>query len=108
VLDLLTQLVNKSLVQVAERDGEARYHMLETIRQFAFDRLVEAAEMAQMRDRHLDYYCKLVEEARPHLIGPQQLKWFNRLEAEYANLRAVMEWSLEGKVLQLMPGRKWA
>jgi predicted ATPase/DNA-binding CsgD family transcriptional regulator len=97
VLDLLTQLVNKSLVLVVDRGGQARYRMLGTIRQYAFDRLVEAAEMERMRDRHLDYFCKLVEETEPHLIGPEQVVWFNRLEADYDNLRTAMEWSLEGE-----------
>jgi len=95
VLDLLTQLVNKSLVLVQDQDGQARYRMLETIRQYARDRLLESGESNQIRDRHLDWFCKWVEEAEPHLQGPEQVAWFNRLEADYDNLRAAMEWSLE-------------
>jgi DNA-binding CsgD family transcriptional regulator/tetratricopeptide (TPR) repeat protein len=95
VLDLITQLVNKSLVLVVERDGQVRYHMLATIRQYAYERLVEAAEMEPLRDCHLDYFRKLEEEAEPHLIGGEQVAWFIRLEADYANIRAAMEWSLE-------------
>jgi predicted ATPase len=95
VLDLLTQLVNKSLVLVQDRDGQARYRMLETIRQYARDRLLGSGEQEQIRDRHLDFFCNLVEEAEPHLRGPEQVAWFNRLESEYDNLRAALEWSLE-------------
>ena len=95
VLDLLTQLVNKSLVLVQDRDGQARYRMLETIRQYARDRLLESGEQEQIRDCHLDFFCNLVEEAEPHLRGPEQVAWFNRLETEYDNMRAALEWSLE-------------
>ena len=95
VLDLLTQLVNKSLVLVKDREGQARYRMLETIRQYARDRLLELGESEPVRDRHLEFFCKLVEEAGPHLRDLEQVAWFNRLEADYDNLRAAIEWSLE-------------
>lgn len=97
VLDVLTQLVNKSLVLVTERDGQARYSMLETIRQYAFGRLVDAGEMERQRDRHLDYFCNLIVEAEPYLNGSQQLEWFSRLEVDYANIRSAIEWSVEDR-----------
>jgi len=95
VLDLLTQLVNKSLVLVEDRVGEARYRMLETIRQYARGRLLVSGESEQTGDRHLDFFCRLAEEAEPHLHGPEQVVWFNRLETEFDNLRAALEWSLQ-------------
>lgn len=95
VLDVLAQLANKSLVQVTECDGQARYSMLETIRQYAFERLVDSGELERQRDRHLDYFCKLIVEAEPYLNGPQQMEWCSRLEVDYTNIRIAMEWSLE-------------
>jgi predicted ATPase/DNA-binding NarL/FixJ family response regulator len=97
VLDLLTQLVNKSLVLVKDQEGRARYQMLETIRQYARGRLLESRESGPVRDRHLEFFRNLVEEAGPHLRGPEQVAWFDRLEADYDNLRAAIEWSLEGE-----------
>jgi len=98
VLDLLTQLVNKSLVIVEREQGEeTRYRLLETIRQYVREKLLEAgaAEAEQVRDRHLDYFLSLAERAEPELIGPQQLGWLNRLEGELDNLRVALGWSLE-------------
>ena len=94
VLELLTQLVNKSLVMTEERIGEVRYHMLETIRQFGSDRLVEINESEALRDRHLEYFLQLAETAAPHLIRPEQVEWLARLEAEYENIRAALGWAL--------------
>ena len=71
--------------------------MLETIRQYARDRLIESGESESVRDRHLEFFRRLVEQAGPHLRGPEQVAWFNRLEADYDNLRAAIEWSLEGE-----------
>ena len=95
VLDGLTQLVNKSLV-IADRNpaDEARYRMLETIRQFAWDKLVEAGEAGEARGCHLDYYLSLAEAAEPQLHGHDQMTWLARLEADHDNLRAALEWSL--------------
>jgi len=96
---VLTQLVNKSLV-VAEREQgrETRYRLLETIRQYALERLVESGEGEGVRERHLDYFTALTEHADPELPGPKQLTWLNRLEAELDNLRAALQWSLEKDV----------
>ena len=95
-LELLSHLVDKSLVLVdAEHPGEPRYRLLETIRQFASARLVEAGEAALARDRHLAYYMRLAAIAEPLLIGSRQLEWLVRLEAEHDNLRAALSWSLD-------------
>jgi len=94
ILELLTQLVNKSLVVTEEAHGEIRYHMLETIRQFGNDKLVEANESEFLRDRHLEYFLQLAETAEPHLIRSEQLEWLARLDVDYENLRAALEWSL--------------
>jgi len=94
ILELLTQLVTKSLVMTEERNGEVRYYMLETIRQYASDKLQEATENEYLHDRHLAYFLQLAETAEPHLRRAEQIEWLNQLEAEYQNLRAALEWAL--------------
>ena len=92
VLDLLTGLVNKSLV-VAEADaGGMRYRLLETVRQYARDRLVECGEAETVQDRTASWFLALAEEAQPQLTGAEQGAWLSRLETEHDNLRAGLSW----------------
>ncbi len=93
ILDVMAHLVDKSLVLVEEQAGEVRYRLLETVRQYAGERLVEAGEAAAVRDRHRDWFLELVERAEPKLDGPEQAVWFERLETEHDNLRAALTWS---------------
>jgi predicted ATPase/DNA-binding SARP family transcriptional activator len=95
VLDLLTHLVDKSLVMLDEQAAEPRYRMLETMRQYTHEKLLESNETNAIRDRHLSFCLRLAENAEPHLSGPAQATWFDRLENDYANLRAAHEWSLQ-------------
>jgi tetratricopeptide (TPR) repeat protein len=95
VLDLLTRLFAKSLVQVEQQGGEARFRLLETLRQYAQDRLVDAEEVAAVRDRHRDWFLHLAERAKPELIGPKQVVWLDRLEREHDNLRAALGWVMK-------------
>jgi predicted ATPase len=93
ITNLLGSLVDKSLV-VTEQSGKTiRYRLLETIRQFSVDRLIETAtaEADAVADAHCAYYLHLAEEALPHLRGPQQGEWFAELDGEVANLRKAME-----------------
>jgi predicted ATPase/DNA-binding CsgD family transcriptional regulator len=96
VLELLSSLVNKSLV-VAEtlHGGEARYSLLETIRQYAREKLDASGESHVLRDRHLDWCLQVVEDTEPKLSSPYQQLWLNWLEGEYDNVRAALTWSLE-------------
>lgn len=96
VLDLVTHLVDKSLVFMEAPDGEARHRFLETIRQYARDRLMEASEADRVRDRHRDWCIQLAEQAEPHLTSAAQAVWFERLELENHNLRAALEWTKAG------------
>ena len=100
ILDLLSQLINKSLVSMEELQAETRYHMLETIRQYANQKLIESGENYSVRDRHLDHYLNVAETAAPHLIRREQLEWLARLDADYGNLRAALEWALNKESLE--------
>ena len=94
VLDLLSHLVDKSLVTAQEESGEARYRLLETVRQYGSEKLWESGEAEQVRERHAGYYLALAEEAEPELKGERQVAWLERLERERDNLRASMDWLL--------------
>ena len=94
VIDLLSQLADKSLVIVQGREGQARYRLLETIRQYAREKLVAAGEEEAARTHHRDWYLQLAEESEALLVTEQQLAWLERLEEEHDNLRAALSWSL--------------
>jgi predicted ATPase/class 3 adenylate cyclase len=97
VLELLGQLVNKSLVVVDfDPSGETRYHFLETIRQYAREKLVEAGELETFLDRHLQYFLKVAKIAERYLESAEQEIWMNRLDRDYDNLRAALRWSIDG------------
>jgi len=95
LLGLLSALVGKSLVGLQESGGAGRYGLLETVRQYAAERLAEAGEAGATRDRHLDWCVALAEEAAPRLMGPGQEAWLARLEAEHDNLRVALGWARE-------------
>ncbi len=93
ILDLMTELVFKSLVLMDAPEGQPRYRLLETIRQYGRDRLDESGETSGVRKRHLHWYLRLAEQAEPELTGADQSMWLDRLEEEHDNLRAALEWS---------------
>lgn len=98
VLDGVSSLADKSLLRQAAygKDGEeTRLVMLETIREYARERLAASGEKERARQAHAEYYLALVEEAEPELSGPQQVAWFERLEREHDNLRTAIQWFLE-------------
>jgi predicted ATPase len=96
VLDLLASLMDKSLLNRAEtEDGEGRFWMLETVREYALERLEANGEQKEARHGHAVYCLALAKDARPELTGPRQTEWFGRLESEHDNLRAALSWSLE-------------
>jgi predicted ATPase/DNA-binding XRE family transcriptional regulator len=92
VLDALTSLVDKSLVQAEALEGDERYRLLETIRQYAEERLLEAGEAAGVRARHRDWYLALAERVAPELTTHRQERWYRRLAADHDNLRAAIAW----------------
>ena len=100
ILDSLTHLVDKSLVTVdLEHGDEPRYYLLETIRQYAREKLIESGENNQTHDRHLDYFLMLAQKAEPELYSNRQIEWLQKLEADQENLHAALEWSLKADIL---------
>jgi predicted ATPase/class 3 adenylate cyclase len=95
VLDGLAALVDQSLVRQEEVHGEPRFTMLETIREFARERIEESAEFGEIRRRHAAVYLALVEQAEPELTGPDQRDWLDRVEREHDNLRAAIDWTVD-------------
>lgn len=100
-VELLLNLVDKSLVVPEEADDEIRYRLLETIRTFATERLVEAGGSEVIRRRHADFYLGLGKRAQPEIHGPDQKQWLDRLDADHDNLRGALEWSIEAEPLTI-------
>ncbi len=92
IVYLLIALVEQSLI-VADEDGD-RYRMLETVREYAREKLNASGSADTFRTQHRDYFLALAEEAEPKLMGEQQTEWLRRLEDEHENLRASLDWSL--------------
>jgi len=102
-------LANKSLVQ-RQATGEMLFSMLETLREYASERLVESGEEADTRRKHAEYFLALAEEAEPLLRGTEQKLWLDRLDREHDNLRAAMGWAFEkgqAEVAQRIAGAIW-
>ncbi len=93
VLELLSRLVDKSLVIAQVRDGAARYHMLETIRQYGDEKSQQAGDDGTTHRRHLEFFERFAEESESKSFGAEQITWFNQLDGEMDNLRAAIEWS---------------
>ncbi|HUE89282.1 MAG TPA: protein kinase, partial [Vicinamibacterales bacterium] len=93
MLDLLSHLVDKSLVN-AEEDatGKRRYRFLETVRQYGRERLLRSRQVQKIRDRHLAFFFDLARRAQPKLHGPDQVRWLKLLELEHDNLRVALDW----------------
>jgi non-specific serine/threonine protein kinase len=102
ILDLLCQLVDKSLV-VAEAGsaGVERYRLLETLRQYTRERLADKGELQEIRRRHAVYYQALAVEAARHLLGAQQVTWLDRLDREHENLQAALRFSIDSQNAEL-------
>jgi DNA-binding CsgD family transcriptional regulator/tetratricopeptide (TPR) repeat protein len=94
VMDLLSNLVDKSLVIVDDHDSGRRYRLLETIRQYALQKLVAAKRAVETQNRHLAYFLNWAEMAEVHLAGPHQQQWLAQFNTEHDNLRAALDWSL--------------
>jgi predicted ATPase/transcriptional regulator with XRE-family HTH domain len=106
----LAALIDASLVRREEAEGEPRYRMLETVREFALERLDASGEGDEARRRHLAHYLALSEAAEARLRGPEQATWLRQLEAERANLRTALDWALahdHAAALRLVAAQYW-
>ncbi|MBX3065472.1 MAG: helix-turn-helix domain-containing protein, partial [Anaerolineae bacterium] len=115
LLDGMTSLLDKNLVKQDTRsDGEPRYMMLETIREYALEQLTASGELKALQRQHADYFIRLADTADKGMMGPQQKLWWDRVEADLANFRAVLGWSEtgnireEGKRMAVALGEFWA
>jgi predicted ATPase/DNA-binding SARP family transcriptional activator/Tfp pilus assembly protein PilF len=106
VLGLLSSLVDKSLVMMEQEAGQTRYRLLETMRQYAQDRLQEQSDVDLLRRRHQVFFVALAEEAEPQLNGPDQATWLHRLEQDHANLRQALSGGNAYAALRLV-GALW-
>jgi predicted ATPase/class 3 adenylate cyclase len=96
ILNLIEALVDNSLLkQVEGIDGEPRFTMLETLREYAWERLVACGEADEIQRRHAGFFLSLAEQAESQFFSQHQRMAITRLAGEYENLRAVLEWSLE-------------
>jgi len=93
-LDLLTQLVDQSLVIVEIQGEESRYRLLETLREYALEQLAASPELPAIHRRHAEFFLQWAEQAAPHLLASQQQQWLNRFEVEHPNLRAALDYWL--------------
>jgi predicted ATPase/DNA-binding SARP family transcriptional activator len=93
-LDLLTNLVSKSLVEVDPAPGSVRYRLLEPIRQYARSQTTASGELATVERHHAHHYLAVATRAATMLWGDQQVAWLDRIEQEYDNLRAALRWSI--------------
>ncbi|HEY1296392.1 MAG TPA: LuxR C-terminal-related transcriptional regulator [Chloroflexota bacterium] len=95
ILDLIGRLSAKSLLQVEHQGSEARYRLLETLRQYASERLQDTPEESEVRLKHVEYLLKLAEIAETELWGPRVGSWLARLDQDHDNFRAALQWCLE-------------
>jgi len=96
VLDLLSRLVDRSLLEAAPSEtGTMRYRLLETVRAYAAERLAAAGEDKAIRRAYAEHFCELAETTDPELRGPDQLVSLSRLRAEHGNLQAALRWAID-------------
>jgi len=101
-LEGVSSLLDKSLLrQVAEQEDEPRFEMLETIREFALEKLEESADAGAVEHVHAEFYLALAEQAEPRLWGPEDAAWLERLEREHDNMRAALSWALDHEEVDL-------
>ncbi len=97
IQEVLEELVDKSMLQRQERgDGEMRFWLLQTLREFGVECLTGAGELAATQAAHAAYFLSWVEQVAPMLLGAEQADWLDELDREYENVRIALEWTLDG------------
>jgi non-specific serine/threonine protein kinase len=91
-LPVLLRLIDKSLVVVEWRGRGQRYRLLETVREYADEKLIDSGEAVPLRGKHSDFYVALAEDGAVGIVGPEQVAWVERLETEHGNLLAALAW----------------
>jgi len=91
-LELLSLLLDNSLIRVADHEDGMRFSILETIREYGEERLIESGQRDLVLGRHRDFFVALARQAEPELAGPAQITWVSRLQSEHENLCAAVEW----------------
>ena len=95
VMDLLSQLVDRSLVLMEESAGDTRYRLLETVRDYALHKLADSPDAPSIRDRHLSYFVDFIDRAAVGLESGANVDWADRVERDHDNVRAAIEWAIE-------------
>jgi predicted ATPase/class 3 adenylate cyclase len=95
VVEALDQLADQSLLRRVPDFDEPRFLMLQTIREFATERLAESGEAGTIRNRHVEAFIALAQQAEPNLFGPHRREWLDRLEIDHDNFRAALDWCLD-------------
>ncbi|HJS17744.1 MAG TPA: adenylate/guanylate cyclase domain-containing protein [Anaerolineales bacterium] len=101
-MDGLMGLVNKSLVNVEEQNGQSRYRFLETIRQYAMEKLVESEEAAAVRDRHMEFMLNLTGYPSQRMFGTEDTEFLDHIESEHDNLRTALEWAVGNNLIHAL------
>ncbi|HJU87498.1 MAG TPA: tetratricopeptide repeat protein, partial [Gemmatimonadota bacterium] len=101
VLEVLSSLVDNSLLRRVPIPDEPRFEMLDTIREYGMGLLTDEGELPEAQERHARYFLKLAERAGPALASRRQAEWVDRLESEYPNVQAVLDWALEWGEIEL-------
>jgi predicted ATPase/transcriptional regulator with XRE-family HTH domain len=92
--DVLSSLVNQSLVTISEQHGRLRFHLLETMREYGQEKLAMSGQLADIQQHHARYFAELVQQAAPELYGKRQEYWLRVLEQDHSNLRAALSWMI--------------
>ena len=95
IFDLLIQLTDKSLLFIEPNNEETRFNFLETIHEFAREKLEQMGEEVIIKNRHLAYFCQMAEQFEIEIEGENQTSWLDRCESEHNNMRAALDWSLK-------------
>ncbi len=102
VMEVLEDLVDKSMLQQQDREnGEMRFWLLQTLREYGLERLSEAGELAATKEAHSTYFLSWVERIAPMLLGAEQAEWLDRLDREYENVRVALEWMVDGTGIEM-------
>ncbi|MBI5876099.1 MAG: tetratricopeptide repeat protein [Chloroflexi bacterium] len=100
ILDLLTHLVEKSLIAAETAGDMNRYQLLETVRQYAREKLMDSGEVARLRNQHLLYFFSMAQEAEKYLRSATQARWLQRLDLDVDNVRTALDWGTESDLIE--------